>query len=190
MKLQHYFLAAFIALFSMQANAQITISGVNVPSQFTNQQGESLELNGAGVREKFWIDLYVASMYVQTKGLEAEEYYNGDAALVMNLNIISDMITSDKMFSAIEEGFENSAKNPSSDLKSKMSQMTNLFKADPIKKGDTFRFSYVEGKGTYIFKNNEELSLIAGKDFKSALFGIWLCNKPADKNLKKDILKG
>ncbi|MGB0837980.1 MAG: chalcone isomerase family protein [Flavobacteriaceae bacterium] len=190
MKLQHYFFIAIVALFSSQANAQETISGVNVPSQFTNQQDQSLELNGAGVREKFWIDLYVASMYVETKGLEAEQYYNSDSSIIMNLNIISDMITSDKMFSAIEEGFENSAKNPSTELQSKMTQMTKLFKADPIKKGDSFRFSYIDGKGTYIFKNDKELSLIPGKDFKSALFGIWLCNKPADKNLKKDLLKG
>ena len=29
---------------------------------------------------------------------------------------------------------------------------------------------------------------VKGKDFKKALFGIWLCDKPADKNLKAGML--
>ena len=37
-------------------------------------------------------------------------------------------------------------------------------------------------------KNNKLATTIPGLDFKKALFGIWLCNKPADSTLKDKML--
>ena len=47
---------------------------------------------------------------------------------------------------------------------------------------------YVPEKGVLIYKNNKDMGIMPGLDFKQALFGIWLCNKPADKDLKKGML--
>jgi len=190
MNLQNFIIISVIAILSFQLSAQQSISGVEIRSEIINSENQVLALNGVGLREKFWIDLYIASLYVETKALDAELYYTNSESLIMDLNIISNLITSEKMISAIKIGFEKSVESPTTELKAKISNMTSLLKSNTINKGDQIMFSYVQGKGTYIIKNNKVLSLIPGKDFKSALFGIWLCNKPADKNLKKALLNG
>jgi len=46
----------------------------------------------------------------------------------------------------------------------------------------------VPGKGVEIYKNGQMISTIQGLEFKKALFGIWLCNKPAQESLKEAML--
>lgn len=169
-------------------SAQTEVSGITLPESRLNESEENLELNGAGIREKFWMDLYVASMYVNTKNEDAAFYISGKEDILMNLDIVSGLITSEKMYSAIDEGFGNSAKNPSNILAGQIETFKNLFSAEPIEKGDQFTFSFVVGQGTFVYKNKKEIALLEGADFQNALFGIWLGNKPADKNLKKALL--
>ncbi|MGB0778136.1 MAG: chalcone isomerase family protein [Flavobacteriaceae bacterium] len=181
---------AFILIFflSLTMQAQMEVGDINLPAVKTNEIDKELNLNGAGIREKFWMDLYVGSMYVVSKNESAEFYCSSQESVLMKLNIVSNLITSEKMFNAINEGFENSAKNPNAELAKKIDLFKNLFTSEEIIKGDTFTFSFVPSKGTYIYKNDTEISLLEGNDFQKALFGIWLGEKPADKNLKKNLL--
>ncbi len=40
------------------------LSGVFVDEQINAGNGETLVLNGMGLREKFWVDVYVGSLYL------------------------------------------------------------------------------------------------------------------------------
>ena len=51
---------------TLTVNAQETVSGVKVDAKLS-LEGQSLVLNGAGTREKMWIDLYVGSLYLPKK---------------------------------------------------------------------------------------------------------------------------
>ncbi len=55
---------------------------------------------------------------------------------------------------------------------------------EKINKEDVYEFVYVPGAGTKISKNGKLKTTIQGIDFKKALFGIWLCAKPAQESLK------
>jgi len=101
--------------------------------------------------------------------------------------MISGLVTSDKMESAVREGFENSTKGNVAPFKSKIEAFINVFKAK-LNKGDLFEIAYVPGKGVEVFKNGSLSSTIQGLDFKKALFGIWLCDKPAQEDLKEKML--
>ena len=91
------------------------------------------------------------------------------------------------MIDAVEEGFENSTDGRVGPLKSKIDQFIGFFKEE-IKKGDVFDITYQPGKGVVSYKNGEEKGTIKGADFKKALFGIWLSNRPADDDLKEGML--
>ena len=54
--------------------------------------------------------------------------------------------------------------------------------------GNVYDFIYVPGKGVEIYKNGQLASTIQGLDFKKAMFGIWLCDKPAQESLKEAML--
>ncbi len=60
--------------------------------------------------------------------------------------------------------------------------------ADTFMAGNTPLILNGAGFRSKMFINGISRAVIAGLDFKKALFGIWLCDQPADKNLKKKLL--
>jgi hypothetical protein len=176
------FLVAFSAL---SMNAQKTVSGVKVDGKLS-LEGKDLMLNGAGLREKMWIDLYVGSLYVTKKSTNAQELMDSKDAAAIKLDIVSGMITSEKMISAVNEGFENATNKNTAPLKAKIDKFKGFFK-EKINKGDVFIIMY-DGNEVNVYKNGTKKGSIDGHDFKKALFGIWLGKKPADDDLKEGML--
>ena len=176
------FLVAFTAL---SMNAQTTVSGVKLDNKLT-LEGKDLTLNGAGTREKFFMDLYVGSLYVTKKSTNAQDIIDSKDAAAMKLNIVSGMITSSKMINAIDEGFENATNKNTASLKTKIDKFKGFFK-EKIVKGDVFIIMY-DGDDVSVYKNGAKKGSIDGHDFKKALFGIWLGKKPADDDLKDGML--
>ena len=171
---------------TLTVSAQKTVSGVKVDEKLS-LEGQSLVLNGAGTREKMWIDLYVGSLYLPKKSSSAKDIMDSKDAGAIKLNIISGMITSDKMISAINEGFENSTGKKTAPLKAKIDKFKGFFKEE-IKKGDVFIIINVPNEGVVVYKNGDKKGSNVGHDLKKALFGIWLCDKPADADLKSGML--
>lgn len=179
-------LTLLVACTTILTQAQTTVSGVKVDGKLS-VEGKNLTLNGAGVREKFFMDLYVGSLYVTKKSSDANSIMNANESMAIKLNIISGMITSEKMISAINEGFENSTNKKTAPLKAKIDKFKGFFK-EKINKGDVFIIVYTPEDGVVVYKNGTKKGEIDGLDFKKALFGIWLCNKPADDDLKTAML--
>ncbi len=171
---------------SSTAVAQKKVGGVTLPATQTFQN-HSLQLNGAGVREKLWIDLYAAGLYLDQKNQNAQEILNADKPMAIKLHIVSKLITSDKMVEAVTEGFENSTNGNTAPIQDEINQLLGFFRED-IQKNDVFDLVYLPNKGVVAFKNGKERGVVTGKDFKKALFGIWLSNRPADDGLKDDLL--
>ena len=180
-------LVLFILLFfSVNIKAQFEVGGIKVPYTFKSDE-TTLVINGAGIREKYFIDLYVGALYLKAKGSDAQKILNADEAMAIKLHIISSMITSEKMTEATDEGFKKSTNGNTSPFAAKISQFKAVFK-EKINKGDVYDIVYEPARGVMIYKNNKLSSTIAGLDFKKALFGIWLCNQPADSDLKDKML--
>jgi len=167
-------------------NAQNTVAGVKVDAKMS-LEGQSLVLNGAGTRVKMFMDMYVGALYLEKKSTNASEIMNSKEGAAIKLNIVSGLISSDKMISAINEGFENATGKKTAPLKAKIDKFKGFFKEE-IKKGDVFIIINVPNEGVVVYKNGVKKGSIDGHDFKKALFGIWLCDKPADKDLKDEML--
>jgi hypothetical protein len=173
-------------LFSLSLKSQMDVAGVKVPLVFKSEES-ALILNGAGVREKYFMDMYVGALYLKLKSNDAQKVMDADESMCMKLHIVSGMITSEKMTTAIDEGFNKSTKGNMAPLQTKINQFKAVF-SEKINKGDVFDIVYDKSKGTLIYKNAKLLASIPGLDFKKALFGIWLCTEPADEGLKKKML--
>lgn len=162
------------------------VAGVNMPDSLT-AGSDTLVLNGAGIRTKFFIKAYVGGLYLKQKNGDANAIINADEPMAIKLHMISKLITSDKMKEATLEGFENSTKGNTAPFKDKIDTFINVF-AENIKINDVYDIIYTPADGIKVYKNKELKSTAKGLDFKKALFGIWLCDKPADKDLKKAML--
>jgi hypothetical protein len=162
------------------------IEGVNLPESLEVAKSK-LILNGAGVRSKFFMDLYVGGLYLENKSNNPQEIIEGDEPMAIRLHIISSLITSKKMENATREGFENATKGNTEPIKIQIEEFISVFK-EKIEEDDIFDLIYLPDKGLEVYKNSELKSRLEGLDFKQALFGIWLSEKPAQKSLKKEML--
>jgi hypothetical protein len=165
--------------------AQKTISGVTLPSAMILGK-DKLILNGAGIREKYFMDMYVAGLYLLKSTSDPTQIIAANEPMILQLNIVSSLITSEKMKEAVKEGFSKSTNGNTSALQKQIDQFQAAF-SEEIKKGDVFQIQY-NGSDVMVFKNGKLKVSISGLEFKKALFGIWLCNQPADEDLKENLL--
>jgi hypothetical protein len=173
-------------LFATATSEAKDIAGIDMPDYL--QTGESqLILNGAGVRTKFFLDLYVGGLYLIKRDNDPQNIINAEEPMAIRLHIVSSMITSEKMEKATREGFEKATDGNTQTISDRIEQFISVFK-EKIKENDVFTLIYVPGKGVQVYKNNEFKSLLHGLFFKKALFGIWFCDKPAQKSLKQAML--
>ena len=184
--MKFYNLLIALIVISFTSQAQITMEGVTLPATLQADNSQ-LVLNGAGVREKLWFDLYVGGLYLTTKSTDALTITNADQPMAIKMHIISKMITSERMQEAIEEGFEKSTSGNVEPYRKRIDLMVETFKEE-IVIGDIFDIIYKPEKGVELYKNDQRMKTIDGLDFKKALFGIWLSEDPADKGLKKGML--
>jgi len=186
MVLKRVSITLLAVLFFATSAFALEIIGVNMPETI-KAGGNDLVLNGAGVRSKFFIKVYVGGLYLEQKSSDAEKIMDADEPMAIKMAMTSGLVTGDKMEAAFREGFENSTKGNIAPIKDKIEVLINAFKAK-MNKGDIYDFVNVPGKGVEVYKNGSLLSTIQGLDFKKALFGIWLCDKPAQADLKNKML--
>jgi hypothetical protein len=187
MKIQKILYTLIALLFlSSAAMAQQDVGGVKVPETRT-YENQKLNLNGAGVRDKWFMDLYVISLYLMEKDQDEERIMIEDEKLqALHLDIISNMITSEKMQKSIHEGFEKSTQGNTGPIEGEIGRFIACFKEE-IQNGDSFDLVYTPF-GVKVYKNNRLVDTIEGEEFKEKLFGIWLGEEPVDDRLKADLL--
>lgn len=164
----------------------IPAQAASLPTSIESTSG-ALTLNGSGTRSKLFIKLYKAGLYLNAPSSDAKAIISGDETMGIQLNIISDLITAEKMEKATMEGFSKSTGGDLSAVAAEIDQFMAVFKSG-IKNGDSYRFTYQPGQGTAVSKNGEPQTTVMGLAFKQALFGIWLGDQPVQEKLKKGML--
>lgn len=180
-------LAALLLAGTLVAPAYaLNVGGVNVPDTYS-AMGQELQLNGAGTRSKWFMNLYVGGLYVPEKVSDAEVVISADEPQAITLHITSGMITSERMTEATMEGFQAATGGDLSAIQADVDQFMAVFQED-IEEGDVFDLVYLPDTGVQVFKNGEQRDSVGDLEFKKALFGIWLSDKPVQKDLKQRML--
>jgi hypothetical protein len=168
--------------------AAAELSGVFIDDEIRLAGGSSLVLNGIGLREKLWVDVYVGSLYLPGKSADVAEILSRPGPWRVQLDFIYKEVATEKLLDSWREGFEkNQSPENLKKLQQRIDQFYAYFQTSAIAK-DRYRFDYIPGNGVTISKNQQQLGQIAGDDFKTALLEIWLGNHPVDKKLKKGML--
>lgn len=161
------------------------VAGVQVAATY-QLDSSSLVLNGSGVRSKFFMDLYVASLYLPKTETDTQAILDSPE-LAIQMDILSSMITSEKMNAAINEGFDNATNGQTQVIGSAIARFMASFEA-PIKVGDRFVFEIRKDSGVNSIKNGIRQSEIQNELFRRALINIWLGDEPAQGSLKDAML--
>lgn len=170
----------------------VEVHGVIMPDKLT-VAGETLVLNGAGLREKYFVgvDVYVAGLYLKEPSTDADAITSADETMALRIEIVTGLMDSEKFTEATITGFEESTDGNTEPIQEETDLFLTAF-AGEINKGDVFDIQYIKGVGTKVFKNgrDEPEVVVPGYKVKKALFGIWLADR-TEKHLQvlaKDLL--
>ena len=152
-------------------------------------KSKKLVLNGAGLREIFWLDLYAAGLYLTKKSNNARFIVGSEKPMVMRLDILSNKTQKDKLIKAFKQGFAKSnTQKVVEKFEKELDTFISFLDVD-INVGDKYDIVYKPGIGTTLYVNYENKGTINGLGFKAALFNIWLSDSnPADKSLKEELV--
>lgn len=166
----------------------IEIEGVEIPETASAADSKTLlVLNGAGLREKFFIDVYIGALYLQAKTPDARAILSDDGPASVHMYILHSKISKKKITNGWTDGLDaNLSDSELQTLQPRLDEFNQLFTV--LKKGDVLRIDYSPDKGTEVRINGEWRGAVEGNDFFRALLKIWIGPKPISKSLKQDML--
>jgi hypothetical protein len=160
-----------------------TLDGVTAPDTVT-VGGQTLVLNGMGLREKFYIDVYVGSMYLPKATHSEREAIDPDVPKRIDMKFIYHEVTAEQIAETFKEGL---AKNPNAtSLAAKFDQLCAMM--ETVHAGDTIRIDYVPGTGTTFTVKGKVKGTIPGVDFMRAVWTIFVGPNPPTADLKNGLL--
>jgi hypothetical protein len=159
-----------------------SLAGVTLPDTAT-VGGQALVLNGMGLREKFFVDVYVGGLYVKAKSADAKAIIAADEPKRIVMHFIYSSVPADKMRETYTEGF---AANGGDAFKAQV-QTLNGYMED-LTSGDQVVLDYVPGTGTTVSVKGKVKGTIEGADFMKALFSVYLGATPPTSALKAGLL--
>lgn len=163
----------------------IEIEGVQIADS-VQVDGQSLVLNGAGIRSKFFFDIYIGALYLPNKTQSAETAIKSKANKRVWMYFLYDEVSKDKLTHGWTKGFEKNSKTNFKQLETRLNQFNNLF--HDMKKGDAIAYDFNMDGTTTVIINGKPVGSITGQDFQHALLSVWLGKKPADSDLKESML--
>lgn len=148
-----------------------------------------LQLNGAGVRTKTFVQIYESGLYLQKPTKDARAILDAEELMAIRIRIKSSFVSRATLVSSLKDGLVQST-NGRADEFSKEVEILMRSLQDEVKANDVYDFVYMPGKGLTVYKNGKVQGSIEGLAFKKAFFGIWLSDSPVDKDLRQAMLSG
>lgn len=152
--------------------------------------GSELVLNGAGLRSKLFIKVYVGALYVSQKASSPASILDSAAPRRMQLRLLRDL-GADALNDALNDGLKrNHSPAELAGFKAQSEQLAAIMQGiGKVKEGDTVAIDFA-ADGIAVSVNGEARGKVAGQAFARALLGVWLGDKPADAGLKQSLLGG
>jgi hypothetical protein len=152
--------------------------------------GPELVLNGAGVRTRLVVKVYVGGLYLAEKKSAAADAIALGGPKRVSITMLRD-VGAQQFSEALNDGFRaNNSAAEVERLKGSLDELTGIMNAlGEAKKGNVIALDFLPGTGTRVLVNGEAKGKpIAGDEFYRALLRVWLGDKPVDSDLKKGML--
>jgi hypothetical protein len=164
------------------------IAGITISEQIVRETDQvTLVLNGTGIREKFFFDIYLAALYLEQRHDNAASIIEGKGPARVVMSILYSEITKEKFGEAWQKGFSSNLKPE--ELK-KVAERLEQFKdlLETLRKNDQIILDYFPAKGTEVRIKGVVKGSIHGEDFFQALLKVWLGDAPVSESLKAGLL--
>ncbi len=175
-------LAALVMLAAAPMAAKAaTVEGVTLPPTL-EVSGRELPLRGCGVREVFFMNIYVAGLYLPEKGMSQEAILSADTAKAVRLQIVYDGSLPQDIPESWQAPLDQMVRR---DLENTIKNIYQNFQA-----GDQVTIEYTPGFGTTISVNGERTREREGHELISPLLRLWIGDRAVSANLRELLLSG
>lgn len=168
--------------------AAYRIADVDIPDtvQLVNS-ATRLVLNGAGIREKFFADIYIGALYLPEKTSDANAILGDTGPASILMHFLYKEVSKSKLTDGWSKGLAaNTSTAEMKVLKPGLDTFNNLFLT--VRKGDVIRIDYLPGTGTEVRINGKWRGTVEGDAFFRALLKIFLGSSPVTRDLKAGML--
>jgi hypothetical protein len=163
-----------------------TLEGVTLPDSVT-VGGKTLVLNGLGLREFLWVDVYVGGLYLETRATTPDAVMAEQGPYRVTMHLLHDV--SHRQFS---DNWMDDLKHNNPDVIARLDPQAKQFVAlfDDAKDGDEIVMDFVPGTGLSVTHNGKLMGTVAGDDFGRAVLHCYMGPNPPTGKLKKGMLGG
>lgn len=179
--------ALIAALLAVPGLHAAEVAGVKVDDKIRVGSSD-LVLNGAGLRSKLFIKVYVGALYVGQKATTSAAIYDSPQPRRMVMRMMRDL-DADTLSSALDDGLKNNHSPAElAGLKTQADQLGTIMKGiGKVREGDTIGIDF-SADDVAVSLNGDMRGKVAGAGFAKALLKVWLGDKPVDASLKKALL--
>ena len=164
----------------------LEVAGVKIDDQ-VQVGGTPLVLNGAGVRSKFFVEVYVGALYLSKTSRSVPDILALSGPKRVAMHFLHDEVSQEKLVDGWNEGFKkNQSEESMKTLGPRIEQFNKLFQT--VHKGDVITLDSIPNDGTTVRINGAEKGKVPGADFNRAVLEIWLGEEPVDTDLKRALL--
>jgi hypothetical protein len=155
-----------------------------------SEHGPELVLNGAGVRRRLFVNVYVGALYLLRRQNTAPSVLADEGPKRMLVHVLREEVPSDQLVNAIQEGLvANHSAQELGELDVPVREFRQILGALVVlKKGAIVVLDYLPGTGTRVSVNGQLRGTVVGVAFNRALLRVWLGEHPVDARLKQALL--
>jgi hypothetical protein len=171
--MRNLILAAALTVTAVTASAA-TVAGAKIEDTVT-VGGQNLVLNGAALRKKFVVKVYVGALYLPSKQNNAAAILAADAPRRQVMHFLYD-VDKGKMAEAWEEGLKDNTPNASAEVKTAFKTLATWM--EDMKEGQRIVLTYAPGTGTTVEVAGKNKGTLGGKAVADAILNTWVGPKP------------
>ena len=169
------FTALLIALTLALPLLATTLAGVNMEDS-TAVNGQSLVLNGVGLRKKLFIKIYVGALYLPAKQSNPATVLATDQPRRMVMHFLYG-VSKNQMADAWDEGLKQNTPKASAEVQAAFKTLSSWM--EPIPSGNRLVLTYIPGTGTAVEVNGKAKGTLPGKATSDAIVATWIGPDPA-----------
>ena len=182
--MKNLIMALILTLFVTAQSHAVEVAGVKLDQSVT-VNGQQLKLNGSGLRKKFFVKVYIGSLYSARQLSTAAAALSDGGDKLIRMNFLHSKVEKEKILEAFSEGFANNS--PDMVGAPELKKFLALFTADFVK-GDVVDLALSADGSVTASHNGRVLGTVPSAKLAKAVLAIYLGEKPADDSLKKGML--
>ena len=183
--------SALLLLLALVASGQAVaavVSGVRLDDRIS-VAGRPLLLNGAGVRTKVLVQIYVVSLYLPERAKDVSAVF-AKAPRRIQLNMLQSASSEQIVTAILDTMADNNTPAEMAAVKKESDQLVSLIRPfKQVGRSDVITLDFVDG-GTLLGWKGRSRGRIPGEAFNRALTKIWLGDQPVQADLKQALLGG